>query len=133
CFVADGDTQGFLRERLGARPGEVVDADGNVVGQHQGAYAYTVGQRRGLGLNRPAEDGRPRYVLEVDPKENRVVVGPQELLSVTEIAADELTWLAGDFDPRQWRQLGVQVRAHGDRKSTRLNSSHVSISYAVFC
>ena len=113
CFVADGDTQGFLRDRLGARPGDVVDADGNVVGEHQGAYAYTVGQRRGLGLNRPAEDGRPRYVLEVDPKENRVVVGPQELLSVTEIAADELTWLAGDFDPREWMQLGVQVRAHG--------------------
>src|SRR5699024_12736246 len=51
CFVADGDTQGFLRERLGARAGEIVDPEGTVVGEHEGAYAYTVGQRRGLGLN----------------------------------------------------------------------------------
>src|SRR5690606_9109341 len=43
CFVADGDTQGFLRSRLGSRPGEVLDADGNVVGEHDGAYAFTVG------------------------------------------------------------------------------------------
>src|SRR5699024_12051339 len=96
CFVADGDTQGFLRDRLGARPGEVVDADGNVVGEHQGAYAYTVGQRRGLGLNRPAEDGRPRYVLEVDPQENRGGVGAQDLLSVNELAGAELRRPAGD-------------------------------------
>ena len=68
CFVADGDTHGFLRERLGARPGEVVDADGRVLGEHDGAYAYTVGQRKGLGLTRPAPDGRPRYVLEVRPQ-----------------------------------------------------------------
>jgi tRNA-specific 2-thiouridylase len=59
CFIGDGDTAGFLRDRLGAQPGPVVDAlTGAVVGQHDGAYAYTVGQRRGLALSVPAPDGR---------------------------------------------------------------------------
>ncbi|WP_277049262.1 tRNA 2-thiouridine(34) synthase MnmA [Ruania albidiflava] len=120
CFVADGDTQGFLRERLGARVGQIVDADGNVVGEHEGAYAYTVGQRRGLGLNRPAADGKPRYVLEVDPAANRVVVGASELLSVSEIAADDVTWLAEDLPVEEWAQVSVQVRAHGDPVPARV-------------
>ncbi|HEX2177161.1 MAG TPA: tRNA 2-thiouridine(34) synthase MnmA, partial [Nocardioidaceae bacterium] len=47
CFIADGDTRGFLAERLGAAPGPIVDTGGEVVGEHEGAYAYTVGQRRG--------------------------------------------------------------------------------------
>ncbi|UFU02094.1 tRNA 2-thiouridine(34) synthase MnmA [Ruania suaedae] len=120
CFVADGDTQGFLRDRLGAAPGEVVDADGAVVGEHDGAYAYTVGQRRGLGLNRPAADGKPRYVLEVDPKANRVVVGPSELLSVTEISAGEVVWLADDVPAAEWTDVSVQVRAHGEPVDSRV-------------
>ncbi|UFU08341.1 tRNA 2-thiouridine(34) synthase MnmA [Ruania halotolerans] len=120
CFVADGDTQGFLRERLGAAPGDVVDADGEVVGEHDGAYAYTVGQRRGLGLNRPAADGKPRYVLEVDPAANRVVVGPSELLSVTEISAGQVTWLAEDVPAQDWTDVSVQVRAHGDPVAARV-------------
>lgn len=113
CFVADGDTQGFLRERLGSRPGEVVDAQGQVVGEHDGAYAYTVGQRRGLGLNRPAADGQPRYVLEVDPAANRVVVGPSELLSVHHIAAGEVVWFASESPVGEAFQAQVQLRAHG--------------------
>lgn len=114
CFVADGDTQGFLRDRLGARPGEVVDADGRVLGEHDGAYAYTVGQRKGLGLTRPAADGRPRYVLEVRPQSNQVVVGPSELLTVDELHADQTVWLADDVPAGEWIDAEVQVRAHGE-------------------
>ena len=47
CFIADGDTPGWLRRRLGPRPGQIVDAGGGVVGEHDGAYAFTVGQRQG--------------------------------------------------------------------------------------
>ncbi len=78
CFVADGDTRTWLGERLGRRPGPILDADGEVVGEHDGAYAYTVGQRHGLRLGRPSPDGRPRYVLEVRPADDAVVVGPRE-------------------------------------------------------
>ncbi|ROR95611.1 tRNA-specific 2-thiouridylase [Salana multivorans] len=114
CFVADGDTQGFLRSHLGSRPGEVVDVAGTVVGEHDGAYAFTVGQRKGLGLGRPAADGRPRYVLEVDTAANRVVVGPSELLSVRDVVATDPVWLAGDRWPGEWTDVLVQVRAHGE-------------------
>jgi len=86
CFIADGDTAGFLHRRLGSQPGPVVDAlTGAVVGQHDGAYAYTVGQRRGLALTVPAPDGRPRYVLSVEPVSRTVTVGPVEALDVTTV------------------------------------------------
>src|SRR3954469_11941133 len=92
CFVADGDTQGFLRDRLGSQPGEIVDADGAVLGEHDGAYAFTVGQRRGLAIGRPAPDGRPRYVLSVEPVRNRVVVGSADELDVQSVEADRAVW-----------------------------------------
>ncbi|MHB1063844.1 MAG: tRNA 2-thiouridine(34) synthase MnmA [Georgenia sp.] len=120
CFVADGDTRGFLRERLGARPGEVVDADGQVLGEHDGAYAFTVGQRKGLGLTRPAPDGTPRYVLEVRPQSNQIVVGPAELLSVDEIDAGQTVWLADDVGAAGWTDVEIQVRAHGAPVSARV-------------
>src|SRR5699024_9457265 len=68
CFIQDGDTRGWLGRALGEAPGEIVDTDGTVLGEHRGAFAYTVGQRRGLGLSRPAPDGQPRYVVEVRPE-----------------------------------------------------------------
>ncbi|QDW64046.1 tRNA 2-thiouridine(34) synthase MnmA [Oerskovia sp. KBS0722] len=134
CFVSDGDTQGFLKARLGARTGEIVDTEGEVLGEHEGAYAFTVGQRKGLSLGRPAADGKPRYVLEVEPVSNRVVVGPAELLTVDRIEGDRSVWLADDvlaaagWEPAQagaepdgaasaqvsgWFEASVQVRAHG--------------------
>jgi len=117
CFVADGDTRGFLRDRLGSRPGEVVDTAGNVVGEHDGAYAYTVGQRKGLGLGRPAEDGRARYVVDVQTSSNTVVVGPAELLSVDRVAAEKAVWFEapplGTVEPGWLDDVEVQVRAHG--------------------
>ncbi|MGO1510048.1 MAG: tRNA 2-thiouridine(34) synthase MnmA [Actinomycetaceae bacterium] len=113
CFVADGDTAGFLRERLGEQPGEIVDSDGTVLGEHAGAYAYTVGQRKGLGLGRPAQDGKPRYVLDVDTKAARVVVGTAELLATRRIEASDVVWLADDHPADVPTEAEVQIRAHG--------------------
>jgi tRNA-specific 2-thiouridylase len=112
CFIADGDTRGFLARELGEAPGDIVDAEsGAVLGRHDGAYAYTVGQRKGLGLGRPAPDGRPRYVLSITPVQNTVTVGPVEALEVDEVRADRPVWThqppAGPFDCQ------VQLRAHG--------------------
>ncbi|WP_402466360.1 tRNA 2-thiouridine(34) synthase MnmA [Isoptericola aurantiacus] len=124
CFVADGDTRGFLRDRLGAQPGEVRDVDGTVVGEHQGAYAYTIGQRKGLGLGRPAPDGRARYVVDVNTEANTVVVGPAELLSVDRVAGDQAVWLAEP--PQDWTGCTVQVRAHGRAVPARVRAVPVS-------
>src|SRR6187402_3784513 len=64
CFIPDGDTRGWLDEKLGATEGAIVDRDGAVLGSHPGALAFTVGQRKGLDLRVPSPDGRPRFVLE---------------------------------------------------------------------
>jgi tRNA-uridine 2-sulfurtransferase len=112
CFIADGDTRGFLAARLGAETGPIVDTSGEVVGEHEGAYAYTVGQRHGLRLGRPAADGRPRYVLDISPVTNTVTVGPREALDVDEITAERPVWLAEP--PAEPRDCVVQLRAHGE-------------------
>ncbi|GIG55270.1 tRNA 2-thiouridine(34) synthase MnmA [Demequina activiva] len=113
CFVADGDTKGFLQRSLGERPGEIVDESGATVGSHDGAYAYTVGQRRGLGIGRPAADGAPRYVTDVDTQRNVVTVGPETLLSVSTLVGEEGVWLAPDVDASTPVRCEAQVRAHG--------------------
>jgi len=110
CFIADGDTQKFLRERLGAAPGPIVDATtGEVLGRHAGAHGFTVGQRRGLDLKRPAADGRPRYVLQITPVTNTVTVGPAEALDVTEVRGERAIW----YEPATTIDCEVQLRAHG--------------------
>ncbi|HEX6886590.1 MAG TPA: tRNA 2-thiouridine(34) synthase MnmA [Candidatus Nanopelagicales bacterium] len=113
CFIPSGDTAGFLRSRLGEAPGAVVDATtGEVLGQHHGAFAYTVGQRRGVGLGRPASDGARRYVVDVDVASRRVLVGPQAMLETRVLQASRARWsnqpLVGSAS------LGVQIRAHGE-------------------
>ena len=143
CFVADGDTRGFLQRSLGTQEGTLVSPDGEVLGTHEGYFGFTVGQRKGLGLTRPAPDGQPRYVIATRPATNEVVVGPRELLSRHEIEADALVLLAdptalgpatlrtqspggqgGPESPGEaapgvteagmgWAGVAVQVRAHG--------------------
>lgn len=123
CFVADGDTRGFLRDRLGSRPGPVVDESGRAVGEHDGAYGFTVGQRRGLRLGHPADDGRARYVLEIRPLTNTVVVGPADALTVTRLVGEAATWLAGGAPPRGWLDCEVQLRAHGAAVAARARAT----------
>src|SRR5689334_4332681 len=111
CFIADGDTRGFLERRLGATPGDIVDSrTGETIGTHSGAYAYTVGQRKGLDLRVPAADGRPRYVLSITPKTNTVTVGPREALAVDVVTASRVIW-HGEPTPVE---CDVQLRAHGE-------------------
>src|SRR5580693_7068174 len=113
CFIADGDTKAFLARHLGEAPGRIVDSSGAVLGEHDGAYAFTVGQRRGLRVDTPAADGRPRYVLDIEPVTRTVTVGPAEGLDVTEITAVRPVW-TGCPPPVIPRDCLVQLRAHGD-------------------
>jgi tRNA-specific 2-thiouridylase len=113
CFIADGDTRGFLAQRLGENDGPIVDAvTGDTLGRHHGSFGFTVGQRRGLNLRRPAPDGKPRYVLSVQPKSNTVVVGPGDRLEVSEIRASRPVW-TGAPPPEAPVHCTVQLRAHG--------------------
>jgi len=113
CFIPDGDTAGFLRSRLGDQPGDIVDvASGEVLAQHHGAHAFTIGQRRGLGLTVPSADGSPRYVVDVDVVANTVHVGSPELLDVDVIEGRHAIWSGRPIgeDPVP---VSAQVRAHG--------------------
>ena len=87
------------------------------IGEHEGSQAYTVGQRRGLKLGRPAPDGKPRFVLEIRPKENTVVAGPKELLDIDLITGIRLSW-AGAAVPQaasgEWFSIDLQIRAHAE-------------------
>ncbi len=113
CFIPDGDTRGWLAERVGATQGEVLDRSGAVIGTHEGAHAFTVGQRRGLSLGVPAPDGKPRFVLEVRPVSNTVVVGPKEALATAQIAGERHSW-AGRAPAEGRFRCDVQIRAHAD-------------------
>jgi tRNA-specific 2-thiouridylase len=115
CFIPEGDTQDWLADKLGSQIGEIVDREGNNLGKHAGAHGFTVGQRKGLNIGRPAVDGRPRYVLEIRPKTNTVVVGPQAALAISEVAGTRYTWCGQPpEDCTEWLDVLVQVRAHGD-------------------
>jgi tRNA-specific 2-thiouridylase len=84
CFLAGTSRGAFLARHAGIveEPGEIVDSGGRVLGRHSGHHAYTVGQRRGLGV--AAEE--PLYVLRTEPAANRVVAGPREELQTTSVA-----------------------------------------------
>ncbi|MFC4030715.1 tRNA 2-thiouridine(34) synthase MnmA [Streptomyces polygonati] len=112
CFIADGDTQGFLAKRLGTEEGAIVDQHGERVGTHSGAYGFTIGQRKGLRLGVPADDGKPRYVLDISPVNNTVTVGPAEALDVTAITAIRPRWCGAP--PRGPAAYTAQLRAHGE-------------------
>ncbi|HEY2443618.1 MAG TPA: tRNA 2-thiouridine(34) synthase MnmA [Streptosporangiaceae bacterium] len=113
CFIADGNTRRFLTDRLGSAPGQIVDVGGQVLGEHEGAYGFTVGQRRGLRIGHPAGDGQPRYVLDIEPVSGTVTVGPPALLDVHEITATRPVW-TGCPPPDAPLDCAVQLRAHGD-------------------
>jgi len=117
CFIPDGDTAGWLAEKIDMTTGDIVDETGSKVGEHPGANAFTVGQRRGLKLGTPAADGKPRFVLEIRPKENKVVVGPEALLAIDEIRGIKVSWAGlpiAEIATGEEFDCHAQVRAHGD-------------------
>jgi tRNA-specific 2-thiouridylase len=133
CFIADGDTRGFLQRQLGVQDGPIVDAaSGAVLGTHAGSFGFTVGQRRGLHLQRPAPDGEPRYVLAVRPRDNTVVVGPRDLLTAEVVVGERAVWATGEA-PGDRFECAVQLRAHGmtSPASVVLDGSTVTATLGV--
>ena len=93
CFLADDDYRRFLRRYApeAMRPGPILDRNGRVLGEHQGLPAYTIGQRKGLGVSAP----EPLYVLETDPAHNVVIVGPKTAISRQQLATTDTCWVSG--------------------------------------
>ena len=112
CFIPTGDNAGWLRERLGSSSGEIVDESGVKLGTHSGAFTYTIGQRKGLGISQPTADGQPRYVLKIDPVANKVVVGAKESLAIDVIIGDRVRITS--TKPEGQHRGFAQIRAHGE-------------------
>lgn len=106
CFVAGKNYQEFLRRYVGdvERPGDVVDVAGNVVGSHRGVHAFTVGQRKGLGI--AAE--KPRYVIELRPRENQVVIGDRDDAAGRALTCSRLSFTG--TRPQGPFEAGVKIR-----------------------
>jgi len=95
CFVPDHDYRSFLAGRLAQCEGEIRDAGGRVVGRHQGVAAFTVGQRRGLGVAL----GEKRFVTAIDPGRSLVTIGSEEDLLADQLWAGDVNWVAGEPPP----------------------------------
>ncbi|MFN9945114.1 MAG: tRNA methyl transferase PRC-barrel domain-containing protein, partial [bacterium] len=107
CFVPNGNYAAVIEKlRPGAaRPGEIVDTAGRVLGTHQGLIHYTIGQRRGLGIGGLAD---PLYVLRLDVDRSQVVVGPKEMLATRRVPLREVNWL-GDGALTEMAERPVEV------------------------
>jgi tRNA-specific 2-thiouridylase len=111
CFVPNGNYAAVIEKlRPGAAdPGEIVDTDGNVLGEHRGVIHYPIGQRKGLGIGGL---GDPLYVVRLDPAARRVIVGPREALATTVIRVAEINWLGdGAFAGAAEWPVAVRVRS----------------------
>ena len=124
CFVPGADHGTFLEQHAPSlvRPGEIVDIDGDVLGEHGGTFRYTIGQRRGLKVSSPERI----YVLEVDAERNRVVVGPGELLARRGLLADRASWVAGPHRRTTDRSRRMCGSAIGGRTSPRSRGQTVT-------
>jgi len=112
CFAPSGDAGAFVRSAAPqlVHEGAVVDADGREIGTHDGTFAFTVGQRRGLGV----ATGERRYVVDVDAATNRVMVGPQDLLSRRGLVADSVSWVSGEVPDDGPFEASVRIRYRGE-------------------
>lgn len=115
CFVTQGHHSDFVRakapDRSSNTAGNFVDLDGKVLGSHHGYEAFTIGQRKGLGIAL----GEPAFVTRIIPETNEVVLGNKEALSRKTFEADEANWLIED-PANLPRSVGIQIRYNGEPK-----------------
>lgn len=109
CFVPNGNYKSVIEKlRPGAlTAGDIVDMQGNVLGQHKGIISYTIGQRKGLGIG----GGDPLFVVKLNPDQHQVIVGPREALLATQIYIKDINWLGeGDVETVAKNGLDIWVR-----------------------
>jgi tRNA-uridine 2-sulfurtransferase len=124
CFV-ETDLKAELRIRLAGRfaAGDITDSGGTVLGRHAGLPFFTVGQRAGLGIAPSNPDTAPRYVIELVPERNTVVVGPRDALRRSTVEASSCRWVAGSPPPAE-TTCEAQLRAHGAPHPARIEASN---------
>jgi tRNA-uridine 2-sulfurtransferase len=117
CFVPGQDYKAFLRSHLGENkfhPGGIYDLEGNFIATHEGIEMFTIGQRKGL----PGGSAQPRYVVDLDPETNRVIVGTVEDLLVEEFEVERINWISVDKDSDS-RSCEATVKIRYNHPGTR--------------
>jgi tRNA-specific 2-thiouridylase len=127
CFVPGGDYAAVVKKVRpeAARPGEIVDLDGRLLGRHPGLIHFTVGQRRGLDVGGHAE---PLYVVRLEPESGRVVVGPKAALAVRAARLGAVNWLGED----QREGLTAKVRSMARPAPVRWDGESVRFEQPEF-
>ncbi len=105
CFISQKNYGAFLDQRFSAQPGDIVDAQGEKLGQHRGIAFCTIGQRHGLGL----ASGKPLYVIRIEPESNRIVLGSEEDTYSQKLTAHRLNWISGTA-PRDRATVRARIR-----------------------
>ena len=117
CFVPDGDYVRFSEKEANIQPetGEIVNQKGEVLGEHQGLYRYTIGQRKGLGITSKV----PLYVLRLEQEKNRLVVGEEKELYQKECVVLDVNWLLPKIErkPQEWM---VKIRYSKQEKLAKV-------------
>ncbi|MHB1460038.1 MAG: tRNA 2-thiouridine(34) synthase MnmA [Armatimonadota bacterium] len=110
CFISDGDYRRFLRRQTGVQTssGPIKHIDGRILGEHEGLWNYTIGQRRGLGV----ADGEALFVVAKYPETNTLVLGPDGPSPVTSCRLTDINWIGG-APPHDSEQLKACARYHG--------------------
>jgi tRNA-specific 2-thiouridylase len=124
CFVPDGNVKKFLREHIGCAAGDVVDREGNLLGKHEGAHLYTIGQRKGLGI----AGGAPRYVAHIDSRRNRIVLAAKEDVFHTGALCGSLRLRSGDLAATLKARIRYR-RSLADVKSIERNDSFLAVRF----
>jgi len=120
CFIGPVNVAKFLREYLPIEPGPVVNTKGEVIGEHDGAWFYTEGQRRGFRITKPSY---PLYVIKKDLKENTLVVGRGKEAEVKEFKVGEINWIS-DKPTAKSSKVGVRIRHLGEIVSAKIQAKN---------
>lgn len=113
CFVPNGKYVEVIQKlRPGALDkGNIVDEEGTVLGEHEGIIHFTIGQRKGLKLDRNPLKGEPLYVLKISPSTREVIVGPKTSLGKTDILIGDVNWLGNPLQTGEHREGLIKIRS----------------------
>lgn len=126
CFIPDNDYRAFIAEYIPSKPGDIVDTEGKILGEHYGLAQYTVGQRHGLGL---ASNER-LYVLRLDVANNRLVIGIEDQLLSDRLFATDLSWVSGKA-PQEPINVAAKIRYQSPETAAelRLNDGVAEVNF----
>jgi len=134
CFIGEVDIKEFLKKQIASKTGNVVLKTGEVIGTHEGAWYYTIGQRRGFNVTK--YQGTPLYIISKNVEKNELVVGVEEDLYVKEFEVEDIHWTDGktrNIDSKEGTfKCGVRIRHLGEVFDAYVDLPKITLDKAAF-